>query len=125
MDHKEPIEALLVFLISNLLLTGNLRLRTIPTPEDAADKDALEVDDSETIVVQTTSIQENAEHVNLTINHNPATVETEAEAVLSDKAKETAIENEKEETALHGETETVETLLETARKFQIFMTGTF
>jgi len=92
-----------------------LRLRTLPIPEDTTEKSDIEIQDSETIVVQTASIQESGEHVNLTINHNPATVETEAEAVLSDKVKENISESGKDSDILHGEAGAVVALMESAR----------
>ncbi|GJJ73716.1 golgi-specific brefeldin A-resistance guanine nucleotide exchange factor 1 [Entomortierella parvispora] len=90
------------------------KLRTIPVPEDTAEKSDLETQDSETIVVQTANIQESGEQVNLTINHNPATVETEAEAVLSDKVKEDATESEKDGATLHGDSGTLVTYMDAA-----------
>ncbi|KAF9437726.1 GDP/GTP exchange factor for ARF [Entomortierella beljakovae] len=64
------------------------RLRDLPIPEDTESSASAERDESETILVQTANIQEDAEHVNLTINHNIPTVETEVEAMLSEKSKE-------------------------------------
>ncbi len=97
-----------------------IRLRTITVPMELTGEDGIDHDDSETIVVQTSSIQEGADHVNLSINHNPATVETEAEALLADKARESAKEQEKSGEPEKGEAilepDTVESLLETARK---------
>ncbi|KAF9398812.1 GDP/GTP exchange factor for ARF, partial [Mortierella sp. AD011] len=96
------------------------KLRDIPVPEDLKNEERAEEDENETILVQTSNIQEDAEHVNLTINHSSATVETEAEAVLSDKAKELAKEAEsvqeagKDDATLNNDQGLVETLLVTA-----------
>ncbi|KAF9199600.1 GDP/GTP exchange factor for ARF [Haplosporangium sp. Z 27] len=96
------------------------KLRDIPVPEDVKNNETTEVDENETILVQTANMQDGAEHVNLTINHNPATVETEAEATLSDKAKELAKdtdklkEAEKDDSTLNNDQGLVETLLVTA-----------
>ncbi|KAG0329161.1 GDP/GTP exchange factor for ARF [Dissophora globulifera] len=95
------------------------RLRTISIPVETTDNETAEVEESETILVQTASIQEGSEHVNLTINHNPATVETEAEAVLSEMAKEHAKEKgvaqdaEKDDATLNSDAKTPEALSET------------
>ncbi|ORZ01929.1 hypothetical protein BCR41DRAFT_342440 [Lobosporangium transversale] len=51
-------------------------------------------DENEPILVQTAMIQGDTQHVNLTISHNPSTVETEGEALLSEMAKEIAKSNE-------------------------------
>ncbi|KAG0206857.1 GDP/GTP exchange factor for ARF [Mortierella sp. GBA30] len=95
------------------------KLRTLTVPLEHSGENAAEPEDGETIIVQTGSIQEGPDHVNLTINHNPATVETEAEALLSEKAREIAeerdyVQSEKDETQLGNEPETAESLLETA-----------
>lgn len=98
------------------------RLRTIPVPIESAEGESAEADDSETILVQAASMQDSTDQVDLTINHNPATVETEAEALLSEKSKtdtderEKKQENEKENDRLNNDLESAETLLEVERK---------
>ncbi|KAG9071043.1 GDP/GTP exchange factor for ARF [Linnemannia hyalina] len=94
------------------------KLRTIPIPIESAEGESSEADDSETILVQPASIQDSTDQVDLTINHNPATVETEAEALLSEKSKaniderEKQQEYEKENATLNNDPESAETLLE-------------
>jgi hypothetical protein len=67
-------------------------------------------------------MQDSTDQVNLTINHNPATVETEAESLLSEKSKtdaderEKSQESEKENATLNVDPESAETLLEVERK---------
>lgn len=98
------------------------RLRTIPVPIESAEGESAEAEDSETILVQPASMQDSTDQVDLTINHNPATVETEAEALLSEKSKtdsderEKQQENEKENATLNNDPESAETLLEVERK---------
>ncbi|KAF9184746.1 GDP/GTP exchange factor for ARF [Haplosporangium sp. Z 767] len=70
------------------------KLRTIADPLEPIDEDTAGAEEHEAIVVQAAGIQEDGEHVNLTINHNPVTVETEAEAVLAEKSRENAQEQE-------------------------------
>ncbi|KAG0371001.1 GDP/GTP exchange factor for ARF [Gamsiella multidivaricata] len=98
------------------------RLRTITAPVETIDKESEDPVENETILVQAANIQEDAEHVNLTINHNPPTVETEAEAVLS-KAQELASDKKgaqeaektvKDDLILSNDQGLVEILLETA-----------
>ncbi|KAF8938517.1 GDP/GTP exchange factor for ARF [Haplosporangium gracile] len=94
------------------------KLRTIPVPIESAEGESAEADDGETILVQPASMQDSTDQVNLTINHNPATVETEAEALLSEKhradadEREKQQENEKENATLNNDPEFAETLLE-------------
>ncbi|KAK5816093.1 hypothetical protein F5H01DRAFT_343687 [Linnemannia elongata] len=94
------------------------KLRTIPVPIESAEGESAEAEDSETILVQPASMQDSTDQVDLTINHNPATVETEAEALLSEKSKtdsderEKQQENEKENATLNNDPESAETLLE-------------
>ncbi|KAG0266994.1 GDP/GTP exchange factor for ARF, partial [Linnemannia exigua] len=94
------------------------KLRTIPVSVEPTEGESAEADDSETILVQPASIQDNTDQVNLTINHNPATVETEAEALLSEKSKtdadvqEKSQDNEKDNATLNNDAETAEALLE-------------
>ncbi|KAI1297610.1 GDP/GTP exchange factor for ARF [Mortierella claussenii] len=96
------------------------KLRTITIPVEIASKDTGDVDENETILLQTALMQEDSKQVNLTISHNPPTVETEAEALLSDMAKEAAKEKEdqkevgKDDTTLNNDLGLSETLLETA-----------
>ncbi|KAF9540254.1 GDP/GTP exchange factor for ARF [Mortierella hygrophila] len=93
------------------------KLRTIPVPIESAEGESSEADDSETILVQPASIQDSTDQVDLTINHNPATVETEAEALLSEKSKTNIDEREKQQeyeeyATLNNDPESAETLLE-------------
>ncbi|KAK3846180.1 MAG: hypothetical protein J3R72DRAFT_380241 [Linnemannia gamsii] len=94
------------------------KLRTIPVSVEPTEGEFAEADDSETIIVQPASIQDSTDQVNLTINHNLATVETEAEAVLSEKSRtdadvrEKSQENEKDSATLNNDAETAEALLE-------------
>lgn len=98
------------------------RLRTIPVPIESAEGESAEADDSETILVQPASMQDSTDQVDLTINHNPATVETEAEALLSEKSKidtderEKKQESEKENATLNNDPESAGTLHEVERK---------
>ena len=97
------------------------RLRTIPVPIESAEGESAEADDSETILVQPATMQDSTDQVDLTINHNPATVETEAEALLSEKSKIDTNEREKqqeneENAALNSDPESCEILLEVERK---------
>ncbi|KAF9927841.1 GDP/GTP exchange factor for ARF [Linnemannia zychae] len=84
------------------------RLRTIPVPLESPENESEEVDDNETILVQPASLQENTDQVNLTINHNPATVETEAESILSEKSR--VDRTEKDSATLNNDPESAETL---------------
>lgn len=98
------------------------RLRTISVPVESVEGELAEADESETILVQPASMQDSTDQVNLTINHNPATVETEAEAILSERfrtdadEREKLHENEKENATLNNDPESAETLLEVERK---------
>ncbi|KAI8601707.1 hypothetical protein EDD21DRAFT_373786 [Dissophora ornata] len=91
------------------------KLRTITVPVETTNKESGKTEENETILVQTANIQENAEQVNLTISHSLLTAETEAEALLSDKAKELAKEKDgaqeaaKEDSTLNSDAGLAET----------------
>ncbi|KAF9987686.1 GDP/GTP exchange factor for ARF [Modicella reniformis] len=97
------------------------KLRTIPIPSETANTESGEAGENDVILVQVSNIQDDAEHVNLTINHSPTILETEDEVILSGKTIEVTKGKEKEshsegadDTTLRDDQVQTEALLEAA-----------